>query len=75
MTPFILSFKQVIFQETFSRKCLVTKIFTIFDDVSLSTIKTLYLSSFQATCLCYTWGVGRRNGHKASKCNLLTDVW
>lgn len=59
MIPFILSFKQVIFQESFSRKCLITKIFSICDEVSLSAVKTLYLYSFLTTCLCYTHG-GRK---------------
>lgn len=54
MTPLILSFKQVIVQESFSRKCLINKIINIFDEFSLSTIKTLYHFSFQTTCL--GWG-------------------
>lgn len=53
MIPLILSFKQVIFQKSSSRKCLITKTFSIFYEGSLSTNKTLYLFSFQTI---WVWG-------------------
>lgn len=62
---FILSFKQAAFQKSFSRKCLVTRIFTNFNEISFSASKPCIFLSTNLP-LVYM-GVGSRNGHLASK--------